>query len=573
VKIATRHLLSSLVVVVALTLTLAFTLDRRLHARISHETHGDLTREARLIAALWTPGTSAALLAHDAGQALGHRVTLIRSDGTVVGDSEFDSTRVAQLENHAARPEVASALRDSVGSARRPSPSRGDEEVYVAVRAPLGVVRVSQTTRRADAIANGAASDVIAAGTIAALAALALATVLANTISRPVVELRNVTRALASGDLSRRPAMGGPGEVGELANAVRSMSEQLDDRLRTLAEDESLLAAVVESLGEGVLAVDPRMQVVRTNAAARALLELHDPTPFPVERLPGARELRAALAEALQGTIAEPREMPMGDRVLVITGRPLPRGGAVLAVSDLTRTRRLEAVRRDFVANVSHELRTPLTVIGGFAETLAEGSVSSEDRTRFARLIAANTQRMQRVVDELLDLSRIESGGWVPRPATVDVGEVATDVLGANAAAAQRQGVALDARISANAREVYADRTALRQILGNLVENAIRHTGEGSIVIVASRDTDGWTTVGVRDTGSGIAPQHLPRIFERFYRVDTARSRESGGTGLGLSIVKHLVEAHGGRVHAESTPGSGTLITASFPPAPAVTHS
>jgi signal transduction histidine kinase len=573
VKIATRHLLSSLVVVVALTLTLAFTLDRRLHARISHETHGDLTREARLIAALWTPGTSAALLAHDAGRALGHRVTLIRSDGTVVGDSDFDSTRVATLENHAARPEVVSALRDSVGSARRSSPSRGDEELYVAVRASLGVVRVSQTTQRADAIANGTASDVIAAGTIAALVALALATVLANAISRPVVELRNVTRALASGDLSRRPAMGGPGEVGELANAVRSMSEQLDDRMRTLAEDESLLAAVVESLGEGVLAVDPRMQVVRTNAAARALLDLHDATPFPVERLPGARELRAALAEALQGTIAEPREMPLGDRVLVITGRPLPRGGAVLAVSDLTRTRRLEAVRRDFVANVSHELRTPLTVIGGFAETLAEGSVSSEDRTRFARLIAANTQRMQRVVDELLDLSRIESGGWVPRPATVDVGEVATDVLGANAAAAQRQGVALDARISANAREVYADRTALRQILGNLVENAIRHTSEGSIVIVASRDTDGWTTVGVRDTGSGIAPQHLPRIFERFYRVDTARSRESGGTGLGLSIVKHLVEAHGGRVHAESTPGSGTLITASFPPAPAVTHS
>ena len=566
-KIATRHLLSSLVVVVALTLTLAFTLDRRLHARISHETHGDLTREARLIAALWTPGTSAARLAHDAGQALGHRVTLIRSDGTVVGDSDFDSTRVATLENHAARPEFVSALRDSVGSARRSSPSRGDEELYVAVRASLGVVRVSQTTRRADAIANGAASDVIAAGTIAALVALALATVLANAISRPVVELRNVTRALASGDLSRRPAMGGPGEVGELANAVRSMSEQLDDRMRTLAEDESLLAAVVESLGEGVLAVDPRMQVVRTNAAARALLELHDPTPFPVERLPGARELRAALAEALQGTIAEPREMPLGDRVLVITGRPLPRGGAVLAVSDLTRTRRLEAVRRDFVANVSHELRTPLTVIGGFAETLAEGSVSSEDRTRFARLIAANTQRMQRVVDELLDLSRIESGGWVPHPATVDVGEVATDVLAANAAAAQRQGVALDARISADAREVYADRTALRQILGNLVENAIRHTSDGSIVIVASRETDGWTTVGVRDTGSGIAPQHLPRIFERFYRVDTARSRASGGTGLGLSIVKHLVEAHGGRVHAESTPGAGTLITASFPPA------
>jgi len=171
-------------------------------------------------------------------------------------------------------------------------------------------------------------------------------------------------------------------------------------------------------------------------------------------------------------------------------------------------------------------------------------------------------------VDELLDLSRIESGGWIPRPGTVDVGEIAGDVIAGNAPEAERHHLALEARIPAEAREVYADRTALRQILGNLVENSIRHTAAGTVIVFASRDGDGWTTVGVRDTGSGIEPQHLPRIFERFYRADAARSRESGGTGLGLSIVKHLVEAHGGRVQAESVVGRGTTITASFPPAP-----
>jgi signal transduction histidine kinase len=175
---------------------------------------------------------------------------------------------------------------------------------------------------------------------------------------------------------------------------------------------------------------------------------------------------------------------------------------------------------------------------------------------------------MQRIVDELLDLSRIESGGWIPRPGSVDVGEIAADVITANAAAAERQHIAVEARIPAGARAVYADRTALRQILGNLVENSIRHTSAGSVIVFASRDDDGWTTVGVRDTGSGIEAEHLPRIFERFYRADAARSRESGGTGLGLSIVKHLVEAHGGHVRAESAVGRGTTITASFPPAP-----
>jgi signal transduction histidine kinase len=248
-----------------------------------------------------------------------------------------------------------------------------------------------------------------------------------------------------------------------------------------------------------------------------------------------------------------------------LTARPLVNGGAVVALFDLTPIRKLEAVRRDFVANVSHELRTPLTIVGGFAETLQDPDVPPEKRSEFARTIFSNTQRMQRIVDELLDLSRIESGHWKPRPEPVRVADAAGEVLARVSAAAKSKGIVLETGISRAADVVYADRTALEQILLNLVENALRHTPEGGLIAIETSPSDGGVNLRVRDTGSGIPPEHLPRIFERFYRADSGRSRESGGTGLGLAIVKHLVEAHGGSVQAESAVGSGTTIAIYFP--------
>jgi signal transduction histidine kinase len=224
----------------------------------------------------------------------------------------------------------------------------------------------------------------------------------------------------------------------------------------------------------------------------------------------------------------------------------------------------LERVRSEFVANVSHELRTPLTIAGGFALTLAKGDPPIEKRQQFAKSILANTRRMQRIVESLLDLSRIESGVWAPRVEQVDlpvvVGEIFEDVQ--DMAAEKSLEIASD--LSIEGQTVNADRIAVRQIVGNLVENAIRYTASGKITVFSEHDPNG-TWVGVRDTGEGISPQHLPKIFERFYRVDTARSRESGGTGLGLAVVKHLIEAHGGTISAESTPGLGTTIRVFFP--------
>jgi two-component system phosphate regulon sensor histidine kinase PhoR len=355
-----------------------------------------------------------------------------------------------------------------------------------------------------------------------------------------------------------------PGEIGDLAAALHRMSEQLAARLHALEAEDALMSTLLESLNEGVVAIDAERSVVRLNESARELLRVTAPVPFPSDRLPQVAALRAVLREAMAGEPAEPREMPLDGRTLVITARPLPEGGAVLALMDLTTRRRLETIRRDFVANVSHELKTPLTVINGFAETLLDPEIDLSDRRLFVATIQANVVRMQRIVDDLLDLSRYESGGWVPEPLSADLRAAAADALAIVEQEAARKNLQLATDIAPHAEHATADPTALRQILQNLVENAVRYTPSGRVVVFARRETGG-VVIGVRDTGIGIPTEHLPRIFERFYRVDRGRSREGGGTGLGLAIVKHLAEAHGGSVRATSKIGEGTEIAVFFP--------
>ena len=221
-------------------------------------------------------------------------------------------------------------------------------------------------------------------------------------------------------------------------------------------------------------------------------------------------------------------------------------------------------MRRDFVANVSHELRTPLTVISGFSETLADDDIAPEMRKQFANTIHAHTERMQRIVDDLLDLSRLESGRWEAAMSDVDTAKVTEEIAATFRDAALAKGLTLDVRLDPDASHFRADRTAVRQVLSNLADNAVRHTEQGSVTIFSRSAGDG-VRIGVTDTGPGISPEHLPRIFERFYRVDAARGRHTGGTGLGLAIVKHLVDAHRGRLDATSEPGKGTTISAWFP--------
>ena len=563
-RLAQRLLVGALAVISVLVIFLVAIASNRLRDRLYDQTAAELEREARVVAERWTPSTRPDALADSLGAVFGHRVTLVDSAGHVRGDSDFDGRELANLENHAGRPEIVAARATGVGRARRTSPSRGDEELYVAARAPLGVARVAVTTGTVDGIVDGARGDVLLAGAVAAAVALLLAWLFSRSVSRPVVELSGVARAIAAGDIGRRPSLAAPGEIGELASALHRMAEQLGARLDALEEDDALMSALVDSLDEGVLAVDRRRDVVRINAAARALLGVRDDVPFPADRLSRDQVLRGALSDALAGRSTDSAELRIGERTALLTARPLPAGGAVLALLDLTAIRRLETVRRDFVANVSHELKTPLTVISGFAETLADDNPPEAQRQQFVEAIRNNALRMQRLVDDLLDLSRIESGHWQPSPTRVDLAAAIGDTVTSIAPAARAKSIDLVIDVAPDATTVTADQLSVRQVLANLVENAVRHTHAGSVTIFSRAERDA-IVIGVRDTGSGIPAEHLPRVFERFYRVDPGRSREAGGTGLGLAIVKHLVEAHGGRVVAESAPGVGTTVSARFP--------
>ncbi|MFL5618839.1 MAG: ATP-binding protein [Gemmatimonadaceae bacterium] len=562
--LARRLLAGSLIVVAVLVAAIVLIAGSRLRNRLVEEKRDELTRVGRAIALQWQPGTDAELLAHQLGDALGYRVTLIDSTGVVVGDAEFGPDARRRLENHYNRPEIVEARMRGLGASRRHSASAGDDELYVARRHPLGYVRVSLTTRSLDEIVRGAQRDVLVSGLLALIGALALASLFARSISQPVVELRDVARAIASGDLHRRPALSAPGEVGDLATALHRMAEQLATRLDALEADDQLMTAVLESLEEGVIALDERGLVIRINERARSLLGTTMPLPFPRELLPRDPSLREAIETALAGATTPPAEVTLHERTVAVASRPLGTGGGVVTVFDLTMLRRLETIRRDFVANVSHELKTPLTAVSGYAETLLDDGIPSEQRRRFVETIRENATRMQRIVDDLLDLSRIESGGWRPMVTQVDVAGVVHDVFTTIQPAAAAKALALVAAVARDAEHVRVDPTAFRQILTNLVENAVRYTRAGSVTVRTRRAADGvW--VDVSDTGIGIAAEHLPRIFERFYRVDAGRSRAEGGTGLGLAIVRHLVDAHGGRIDAKSTIGRGTTISVLLP--------
>ena len=563
-RLTTRLLLGLVLGVSLLLAAVIGVLDRRLYARIGEEQVAQLQREARLLAAQWTVPAEADAIADAAGLATGHRVTLIDTSGVVLGDSEFDTPRLQTLQNHRDRPEVRDAIAHGSGSSRRMSASAGDEELYVAVRMPLGISRVSVATRAVDELFARSRFDILLVGVGAIFAVALFGWFFSRSITKPIIELRDVAQSLAAGDLSRRPAVSAPGEVGDLARAVHRLAEQLGARLATLEAEESLLTELFDSLTEGAIAVDSRRQVMRINDVGRVLAKVDGEVPFPVDKLPNDADLRDALQRALSGQIVEPRELMLYDRAVSLVARPLTDGGAVLAMYDLTPMRRLEQVRRDFVANVSHELRTPLTIVGGYAETLVDdGDMPVVSRQTFLQTILSNTRRMQRIVDDLLDLSRIESGGWRPNPVWCRIPDVVADVMLAVKAAAQPKDIVVRADIAPDAERVFADPTALRQVLGNLVENAVRHTAAGTVKVVSRREGE-TLTLSVSDTGIGIAAEHLPRIFERFYRVDPARSREQGGTGLGLAIVRHLVEAHGGQVTAESSAGVGTTIATTW---------
>jgi two-component system phosphate regulon sensor histidine kinase PhoR len=515
-------------------------------------------------------------LARRAAAAAGARVTLIATDGTVVADSEVPVERLGDVENHGERSEVAAALQGERSITRRTSATVGRPLLYEAAPAAggpgAGVVRLAVDLSQIDAAAWELRRTLAVASVIGLVAALGLSVWFSWLSLRPIQRFREVIASLARGDVDRRIDWPSRDELGDIARAVNSMGDQLRSRLDEVIEEKEQLTAVLSAMVEGVLVLDRGGRVLLANPRFRELFEVRGEVagraPIEVVRHP---DVEAAIREAIATRDPVVRELALrapGDHAIRLHAVAFPAAGpvlgAVVVFHDMTAIRRLENVRRDFVANVSHELRTPLTAIRGFAETLRAEHLTPEKRRGYLEVILRHSERLGELIDDILTLSRIESGQMRLTPETLDVARLASTVLRGMEPLLRSKSLAalVDGE---GAPLAFADRQAVEQVLTNLLDNAVKYTPEGGHVAVRLRGEGAKLRVEVQDDGVGIAREHLPRLFERFYRVDPARSRELGGTGLGLAIVKHLVQIQGGEISARSEPGRGSTFAFTLP--------
>ena len=500
---------------------------------------------------------------------IGYPVTILDRDGRVVGASSDLPFQLRGLTVPVEGTELREAVAGDVGFARRRGSGEVEIRLFAATPVVLGdqqlLLQVAVPLDGIRAITRERVRQTLLLTLPALLLAALLTHFLGNRLVRPLHALGRRARGLASGVFSRQTSAPlRTREVRELASTFDRMAEELEDRYRSLESERDEMQALIDCMGEAVLALTEDARVLRANQAAVDLLDF----PWPVNFAPiGALVRQPDLRSLLEGAVVRPfsgREITLGDRNLLVSARSAEGGGAVVTFVDVTEIRRLEAVRRDFVANASHELKTPLTAMRGFAETLLEEDLPEDLRRQWLTSLKTNTLRLQHLVDDLLDLSRLESGGWAAKTDVVELESVAQELLSEMTETARERGVTLETRGSAL---VCGDEQGLEQVLRNLVENALRYTPEGGEVSIEIEGGEELVTVAVKDTGAGIPTSALPRIFERFYRADPARSRAEGGTGLGLAIVRHLVQAMGGEVWAESELGHGTTVIFTLPAA------
>ncbi|MCC7495493.1 MAG: PAS domain-containing protein, partial [Fimbriimonadaceae bacterium] len=488
------------------------------------------------------------------------------------------ATEPTHLANHNDRPEVRAARLRGSGHAWRRSDSTGHNQIYVAL--PLVVPPVDGLVLRGavDATAAETATAVIQRrlvllGALLALLALSASLGLARQVARPLEEMRVVARQYAAGDLSQRLQDSETYEVAGLAAALNDMAAELDDRMRTVLRQRNELEAVLASMVEGVLAVDHDERIIRLNRAASLLFEVavEPAAGRTVQEVIRHAELQRLLRRTIQTRETVEGQIELhGDpeRLVRVVGMPLrdhreQTVGALLVLEDLTRLRRLESVRRDFVANVSHELRTPITSIKGFVETLLEGEHDPAATRHFLGIVQRQSDRLHQIIEDLLMLSKVEEGeqATITREPT-DLRQVLQAAVQACGLAASEKAITVHCECAPLRWSVNA--ALLEEAVVNLLDNALKYSDRNSTVTVRAT-ANGALDIAVIDHGAGIAPEHLSRLFERFYRVDKARSRNLGGTGLGLAIVKHIARAHGGQVGVRSALGEGSTFTITLP--------
>ncbi|MCI0403606.1 MAG: ATP-binding protein [Acidobacteria bacterium] len=563
-RIFFKLLAAFLLVIVTATITLDVAVRRAWENSLEGELQKALREKTRLLALRVESDKAASPqpMAMEAARAADARATIIERSGKVIADSEADP---ATMENHAGRAEVAAALRGEVGTAVRLSHTRGIEFLYVAVPVSGGAVRLAYPLEALRKSREQVRGTLLTASALALILAMAIAGLAAQSIARRLQRITHFAEQVAAGDLLARVAESGSDEIAQVASALDRTARKLEESFGELEQRRQQMETLLNSMEEPVVAVSESGTVQWANGAMHnltggrarpgaALVELlRDPDFLAAVR--GALDQRAA-------TTARVWSAAPG-RVFDLTVAPMP-AGAVAVLHDLTEIERVEKTRRDFIANVSHELRTPLTSIKGYAETLLDSQAPDGHTREFLDVIRRNAERMARLTEDLLVLARVESGEQKLDVESVPAQELLEDALAAFRDEAKSSGVELTVKDSSE-QTVEADREALQQVFGNLIGNALKYAASGGRIELGARPTNGSLEFYVHDFGPGIASEHVPRLFERFYRVDKARSREGGGTGLGLAIVKHIVLNHGGTVRAESELGHGCTFFFTLP--------
>ena len=498
------------------------------------------------------------------------RVTFIQEDGRVVGDSDVLSPNLSRLENHRERPEVAAAFDGRTTDNIRYSATTQKRMLYAATPVPGSsrmVARVSLPLAWVDQAKARTRALLLSGAVVALLAAVLMSSAAAVILSHGLRALTVVARRMAGGDLDARSRLESTDEIGELGRTLDHLAANLSRSVRELRDDRDLLGRILESMREGVLVMDVEHRILLANPSLREMLLLDsDVTGRSTIEVIRNAELQAMVEKALATNDPLSGEIDVGGikprRLLVhasrLSGEPR---ALVLVLFDVTEMRRLETVRRDFVANVSHELRTPVASVRSAAETLRMAmDHDPKAAAQFIDIIERNGRRLGELINDLLDLSKIEAKEYRLKVETSALRQLCEKTVAAFAERASSRGMRLAVEIPEGFPPAAVDTSAFDRILTNLVDNALKYCPDGASISVSARELGPKIQVSVSDTGAGIDAKHLPRLFERFYRVDNGRSRDMGGTGLGLSIVKHLVEAMGGEARVESLPGKGTTF-------------
>lgn len=508
------------------------------------------------------------------------RVTVIAPEGTVLADSSEDLGQLSNMENHTLRPEVAAALRKETGMSIRYSMTLGTRMLYIAIpilahEKVLGVIRTAMPITHVDEVLASVRRPVMLTAALGILIVLVAGMLFSHHLTKRIRRITSVAERYAREDWSEKILVGGRDEFKMLADTMNQMASSLRSRIRDLESEKSKISVILNHMNEGVIAIDRSKQYVLANPAAERIFgfnaaDVRGKSLIEITRNPQLERLanqafQEGKTASLEIQLSGKTKKTLHVSAIVLDAHVRDIGG-ILVFHDMTELRRLENVRKEFVANVSHELRTPLTSIRGFIETLL-GGASKDPATseKFLKIVSEETDRLGRLVEDILTLGEIEQGVTPVKKERIDLSSELPAILEQFKNQIREKKIAVENRVEGKSFPLSGDKDKIQQVFINLIDNAIKFNRPGGKIALSADQSPEGVTVTVEDTGIGIPEDVQGRVFERFFRVDKARSKELGGTGLGLAIVKHIMEAHNGRVSCQSTPGQGSRFSVFFP--------